>query len=220
MTLAQRLLNLLLSDDESQRVQGAELLSSAPDLAAAVFGTDGAAWQTMAGVRLALARGGAAPEAQCQWGLDCAAEALPLVTRLAPETHHYGLASLSALAAGAPPDTPIAIAEFIHQLRMAAREAELEGALAEDLLITIDALRSHLRGWFNSAAFIEDHHPDDDLEVIYADIDSARVGVMREWASLAGALHRVHASSQSSAKLAAAIHWQSARSHQALLTDT
>ena len=219
MTLAQRLLNLLLSDDASQRVQGGELLSSAPELAAAIFGIDGVAWQAMAGVRLALARSGAAPETQCQWGLDCTAEAMPLVSQLAPDTHHYGLASLSALAAGAPPDTPIAIAEFIHQLRTAAREAELEGALAEDLLITIDALLSHLRVWFNSAAFIEDHHPDDDLGVIHADIESARVGVMREWASLAGALHRIHAAAQGPEVLAAAIHWQSAHSHHALFAD-
>lgn len=220
MTIARRLLNLLLSDDESQRIQGEELLSSAPDLDEAVFGTDGAAWQTMAGVRLALARGSSTPEAQCQWGLDCAARALPVVARLAPDTHRYGLASLSALAAGVPPDAPVAVAEFIHQLRRSVREEEQEGALVEDLRVTIDALLSHLRMWFNSAAFIEDHHPDDDLDVIHADVDRARAGVMREWASLAGALHRIHASARSPSALSASIRWQSARARRILSPQT
>ncbi|MFT5679483.1 MAG: hypothetical protein ACI8RZ_000387 [Myxococcota bacterium] len=215
MTHAQRLLKLLLSDDAAHRAQGEELLVSAPDLIGAIFGTDGAAWQTLPGLRLCLSRSSALPEAQCQWGLDCAAKALPLLTRLAPETYHYGLAGLRDLVAGVPSDTPVAIAEFTHQLRTIAEEEELM-SLLDEIGDILHAFLNYQTSWFSNAAFLEEHHPDDDIDELYDDVAHARQGIMLEWAPLAATLHRFHAAAQGPSARADAIRWQAARARRNL----
>jgi hypothetical protein len=207
-----RLLDLLLSPDPAVRAQGEELLASSPALHEATFGTDGVAWQTMAGLELCLTRSSAAPEAKGRWGIACAEKALPLLRRLAPDTHHYGLISLRALAAGAPPDSAVAIAELISELSGAIHEEDLED-LGRDLASINSDIRDYLSVWFNNAYLLEDPLPDDEINEITADLEAARAGVMRTFALIAAGLHRHAATPRARA---AAIRWQTARARRLL----
>ena len=89
MHAAEKLLDLLMSDDAALAAQGEELLASHESLHDAVFGPGGAAWQTMARVRFMLGRQAPYPGHQladlCRWGIECAQAAEAMLEEHASE---------------------------------------------------------------------------------------------------------------------------------------
>ena len=196
MTPTERLLELLLHADPAVSAQGAELLSSQPDLAVALFAADGPVWASMAGVRLCLGHFAPYTEAQlaalCGWGIACAQQATPLLRQLAPDSWRAGLQALRDMAAGVPPDSPVAIMELSWQLFRGLQEGTWDGAVVEELTEAFYDLRAHLRAWMEAAMFIEEHAPTDDLNRLHDDLDRARRRSMVCWALMGAAVHRLH----------------------------
>ena len=216
---ADNLLMLLISQDVALAAQGRELLSCHPAILPALVGVDGAAWQHMEGVRFCL--GHHAPYSTpalaglCRWGISCAERAPSLLTTHASASRRAGLAMLGALASGVPPDSPVAVAELIHQLHRGLRSHPRSPDKEMFFEAFLD-LRDALMDWMSCASMLEEHEPTDDLNEIFAVLSEARGRLMYLWALFASALHRIEARAQGGHVLAAAIHWQSVSFHQHL----
>lgn len=213
---AENLLMLLISQDVALAAQGHELLCGHPAILPALVGVDGAAWQSMEGVRFCL--GYHAPYSTpalaglCRWGISCAERAPALLATHASVSRDAGLAALAALANGAPPDSPVAIAELIHQLYRGLRDHP-PGSDQEMFFEAFLDLRDALMDWMSCASMLEEHDPTDDLDEIYAALSEARGRLMYLWALFAAALHRIDARARGAEYLRAAIHWQSVAFH-------
>ena len=216
---AENLLLLLISQDVALAAQGRELLTGHPAILPALVGTDGAAWQSMEGVRFCLGHHSpySAPELAglCRWGISCAKRSPDLLSAHASASRVAGLATLEALASGVPPDSPVAVAELIHQLYRGVRD-QPHSPEQEMFFEAFLDLRDSLMDWMSCASMLEEHEPSDDLDEIHAALSEARGRLMYLWALFAAALHRIDARSKGSESLAAAIHWQSVSFHHHL----
>ena len=216
---AENLLMLLISQDVALAAQGRELLSGHPAILPALVGVNGASWQSMEGVRFCLGHHSpyapAALAGLCRWGIACAERAPRLLSTHASASRSAGIAALKALASGVPPDSPVAVAELIHQLHRGLRDRTPnpdQEMLSEAFL----DLRDALMDWMSCDSMLEEHDPTDDLDEIRAALSESRGRLMYLWALFASALHRIEARSQGAESLAAAIHWQSASFHNHL----
>ena len=197
MKLELRLLSLLLHEDPAVSAQGRELLISQPALETMLFAAGGPAWKEMTGVRLCIGHFAPYTEAQlaalCGWGIICAEAATPLLRHLAPNSWQGGLMALRDLAAGVPPDSPVAIMKFVYQIYRSIEDGDRDEPTVDELLEAFYDLRDHLRAWMEIAMLIEEHSPTDDLSRLYEDLDTARNCSMVCWALMAAAIHRLHA---------------------------